>query len=1165
MKHRVLYLAPLLLACGPWFYMAPPPLEKYPQRTPGKRWKDLFNEAHPAAAGAATADAMDQEIQALAAELPKLNAGQRQAKIGELMTRNREGEFRANAANFLNELEELAKDDAALAASRHYLDYRLAHPLKKFTAHRMDPPASPDEFLTEEQVGTAFEAHLKADLAELDGEIKKSPPAMLPYWKTQRALYLFRSDKFAAAEIEFSKVMTTWPKHPRAEVAEFMVGRCALEFIKQAAAEKKDAEREVSHGDSAKDGTGPTPPTDDDKRSKDAFRTYLADYPKGRFASDAHGWLAAGAAYCGRPAETVNEQLERWSIRPSREVVRSVLKECDEVFAGIIEGGGIPPNEDGESEDYDSQDTPDFPWDGIAAHPELVRLLVYQTMDPAARESLPPLYENFGSDRSALEYLDKRLIQPQPGVKGVLRLLSKAVVKQQGYKKTADPLTLFVLGTYSLRSGQPAQALAFFDAELAQGRHDEALHGRALALSALKRYPDAAAAYTKLAKEFPDSPLGRRSYLERAVPLYHAGQAGEAVLALIGTNDEIDYSNGTDPPEQWDLHTEFECQQWRDTILQFAPLDQLMATVDKLPADDAGAKVLWGAVRGRALAAERFDLAHRYLDAPVEKSAAPVSEEDDPSGWQLDPHLDATKWDREVQPLAAACEKLKANPGDAGLQLQTARLWKALRGKVTMPLMALNDFSESEGEKIEQLRRHNAEFLGIDSTAVTEQLDSEDELVHALKHFLAAADLSKDPEIAAPALEEANEALFQLASFSRYRESRALENNHSALSAKLVARLQSEFPNRPESKRAIAWVFDPAGIIRPWMPGDYNDVNCADKMMEAVAPSAAKSEDTFEPTPAMKEAEALGKTATDLVTSGRAPMPAIRKGLEEIQKKFTKLRSELPRESILGFVDDLDDLRSVAEAPTTTAPLLTRYAEMRDKNEVPPAAEGEWAPYKPWLAFEDRIRRDPPPNEDESSYGGYSEYKVERHADTIEAWEAYLKEFPNGPKTEAASLRLLRLRVRALLPIPQVNAYHFPEAPLLNGYKRSDRPEDLKEGDLQELRKAVQDYRAKFPAGRYQADFLLLEASVLGHCGDPGAALADLATILADPAHPELRMDAALELAGISLRLLDPPARAETVAAFRKTPAIMPFLKNLIDGDTCVARLRPMLPWLEKE
>jgi len=64
--------------------------------------------------------------------------------------------------------------------------------------------------------------------------------------------------------------------------------------------------------------------------------------------------------------------------------------------------------------------------------------------------------------------------------------------------------------------------------------------------------------------------------------------------------------------------------------------------------------------------------------------------------------------------------------------------------------------------------------------------------------------------------------------------------------------------------------------------------------------------------------------------------------------------------------------------------------------------------------------------------------------------------------------------------------------------------------------------------------------------------------------HPELRMTTALYFSEVSLRLLDINQRAAVADAFRKNPSAMPWLRKLVKGDTCLFRLRPLMPWLEQ-
>jgi hypothetical protein len=145
-----------------------------------------------------------------------------------------------------------------------------------------------------------------------------------------------------------------------------------------------------------------------------------------------------------------------------------------------------------------------------------------------------------------------------------------------------------------------------------------------------------------------------------------------------------------------------------------------------------------------------------------------------------------------------------------------------------------------------------------------------------------------------------------------------------------------------------------------------------------------------------------------------------------------------------------------------------------------------------------------------------------------------------------------------------VEAFHFPAAPILNGYKRLRRPMFPAGRELESLARLMDAHQERFPKGRYQADLTLLRAAISADIGDYETALGDLAALLSDANHPELRMDAALQLSDCGLRLLDLEERAAVADAFRKTPAAMTYLKNLVHGDTCLFRLRPLMAWLEE-
>ncbi|HEY1120369.1 MAG TPA: tetratricopeptide repeat protein [Haloferula sp.] len=1122
MKRRVLVLTPLLLACGPFFYQAPPPLESYPQRIPGKGWRDLFAEVKPAPPGSASSTELIDACKALVEELPQLTQAERFTKIDALLTRNREGDFRLRTANLLHELRELAADDAALGNAGNYLKWRLER-LDKPAGLVLRPPVktwdTDFEALTRDYV-----ANQTAAFEWLDRELAAAPPELRPNLMVQLGALAMEYGDFTKARNTFTGMIGLYPDHPRAEPAHLMLGRSLLELAK---------------AESRKPGLT----RDEQNRISELLEEAAHEFDSciksgGRFAADASGWLAAVALQRGNFDEALRWQLARLDLQPTREVTRSVLRECDRIFTEVFEGDRGFENVSDNNGGYSFR-----PFEAMAKHPAVARLFVGHALDPEAREALPSAHENFESDRGTLDFLHRRIIRPQSLAKRSLTSLGAAIVDSGGISKP-DALTLLILGWASYREGEMEQALALFDQAQTLQPSEELLQGRALALTALGRHREAADAYAVLASKYPDSPITKSSVFDHAISRFYAGEAGEALLMLCAMQPEGSYLPAAP------LHPEYEPAQWIDSIAQFAPLDQLAAPLVRLPEGDPQTKLLRAIVRSRALAAENFNLARRYLDP-----AGDTGDEGRDGFGELPRGIGLTAaiWQQEVESLAGATELLEQVPADqkARKHLQIARRWKEQRGRLTLPLHDLFDYSQSESEKLEQLRRKNAAFLGFKPEAVVAELDSRDELHHALRHFLAAAE-STDPDVAAPALEGANEALFRLAEFSLYRCSRAVETDATGLSRKLVERLRKDFPDRPETARAITWTFTPPALLGTWMPGDYNPSNSAEAIKSAVIDPKLGRWNEWEPRPGDDEAKRLYPAFSGLFAIPDPDMPAIRKRLADFRADFDRTRHSLDESDVNSLADDLDDLTSAVEAPGITPDLFRRYASLRRAKQPPPPADGEWAPLAPWLAFLDRIRPVQTPD-------GHKQ----PNDDTVESWERYLRDFPNSPKSEAASLRQLRKKVRSACPVPQVEAFFFPESPIPRGYKRLQRLPEADQATLQALTKELSAHEKRFPDGRYRADIRVLQAAVATQSRNYPVALKCLTEVLADSAHPELRMNASLHFSELSLLLLDKNERPFVAAAFRSDPAAMPFLKNLVHGDTCLFRLRPLMAWLE--
>ena len=1133
MKKRVLLLAPLLIACGPYFYQAPPPLEKYPSRTAGKSWRELFDAAKPLPQDARQARDMLAEVSRIANDFPTLTPERRREVVSKLSDLNRDGEFSARSATLLHELSELTGEDELLPEAAPYLAWRT----KTLTRRSAGPPPRRKWNDTDESYQLALDEHsaqLRKDIDWLEEGRVSTQPGLMPNFQTQRAALLMQYGRLEEALEGFKEVIASVPQHPRAEAARFMVGRCLLAQARAATRDKKGGEAPLRN------------------QATEAFRSYLQQHPKGRFVPDAHGWLGAVAADERRFGDAVGHQLDRLAARATRETLESVMRECDSLFVALCE--------DPQVEAKPEQLARSLPWRAIARSPEITRIFVYQALDPASRHKLPLYEDNYSGDFYTLEFLNERIVRPRQVAKRGLSLLGGAMLREGG---EADPLTLTVLGWSSLRAGEAEQALGLFDKALRKGRSDELLQGRAAALSALRRHARAATAYDDLKREFPNSPLAMSADFDAALATYKAGEAGEALLRLWHSVN----SSAPAQPEPT-LHPEFEDPQWLDSIAQFAPIQQLAAPLQRLEAGDPEAARLRAIVRCRALAEGRFDLARKHLDAagpPEEPEKGTIDFQFLP--WEQQHAMDQALWDQEVAPLADAYAKLAKQPKNATLQLEAGRLWQARRGRLTMPLHDLFKFSNSEPHKIDELRRKNGAFLGLAPDKVEAILDSHDELHHALDHFLAAAKLARDPAVAAAALEEANETLFHLYEYSPYRVARAMEEKHVALSARLVGRLKKEFPKTSQAARAVAWVFREVHppeegvtgnvgwtIGSDWMPGRARHWDADEALSEGLM---GRNPNKYERIRWSDEERAayrdLDARFDALATQDERDLPALKAELAELRGNFAKLRKILGEDMILKYVDQLDDFASVLEAPGISPELFRAYVTMRRSNAAPPPPEErQWQPLKPWLAFYDRIRL--------VSRGDY--YQTPNN-NTPASWEAYLKEFPDGPKSEAASLRLIRSKIKLACPMPKVEESEFPEAPIPNGYPSIDMKPSPAPEALDGLLTDLAAHQQRYPEGRYSADVTLLRARVNAAKGEIRNALAGCATILSDPEHNELRMDAALYLSYFGLRLLEPQERLATAEAFRATPAALPFLRNAVTGETCLYRLRPLLAWLE--
>jgi hypothetical protein len=1144
-----------VIACGPFFYQAPPAIGNYPERLPTKPWTQLLAETAPLDPALPAADQQDETCLKLPATLATLDAKGRLAELDRLLKVNRDGHYSQFRSNLLWELRELVGDDALFKTAAPYIAWRVHQPAPLPPR----PPAERPWNIEAEEFAALKAAHTSRieDLtAEFDRSIAAAPAVLLPHWQVQRGAFLFRIGRYTDARLAMEDVLEGAAEGApklRELAAMIMAARCLIEDSRELAklplTEGRRGEIEGLQNDAA-------------ERLKQLIA--LGKTRPHPYVPDAHGWLGAIAADRNQLGAAVVHQLDRLEAQPTREITRTVLRECDQLFARLLENRCSP-----ESSAWLSPED-DFDAARVARHPVVARLFVQHAIDPAATISLPLIGDNESGDRHTIDFLKQRILRPQPFVQTALDALGRELLK---HRPALDAATLTLLAWSATEAGEHEQALALLDQITAPKPADDTLLARATVLKRLKRHAEAVAAYDRLMTDYPASPLANDLPFQRGIEQFRAGRVTDAIVSLVSvsaaenarlrTQVEAQMAGKEAADDEYPpkLQPEYHLIQWLDTLAQFASLADLEAAVAKLPpeanlkhpsfdgTDLSLTEQLHGLLRCRALAAGDFALAKRH----VAMTPPPAPTEWAGSRYQFNEalHLDAAGWEKRVAPLEKLHAELAAatQPADrARLHLAMARHWWAQRGFLTLPVIGACYYANSEEDRQDLLRRQNALQLGFSREVVTAELDHRDEATHALEHALAAAAVGSDPATAAAALELANECLFRRAEFSFYQKSRALETNDAKLSRSLYDQLRQRFPNSKEARRAVYHVFTP--LAAPWMPGDYNPNNCVSAFLATLA--GRPRDDYSEETTAAREA--AQDQIVKLPAQFENPKPGtrfaeLRRDLHAAKLKLDTLRPATDpdwQDAVLDAINRLDDLAAAASLPNITMADYTDYANGRHP-KLPPD-------FKSLQDFRARLK---PTVDDDGNDGDPAN-------DTIDGWREFLETYPDSPKLEAASLRLTRLLARQFRGPLRVRAFHFPAAPIPNGYKHIVVDRHLPAPNPKLVLAAIDDHEARYSTGRYQEDLDLLRAGALIDAGDFGRAMELLEKVLANPAQLDLHGPAVLEFGDLAQRLLDPEQRLKATSAFRRRPGAMNILRCLVAGDTCLARLAPLMPWLEE-
>jgi len=1143
--HLLLFAAPAVaLSCGPYFYPAPPTLDRFPERLPVKTMREILAETNPPPADAATFDQLSTEILSIGHQLDVPSRANLLGKIDETLKRNRAGDYRKRFANCLYDFRDLVANEGATASEMiHYADWRVQAMDWDDGFFRRRPSDEP--WNTAPQKVAEFQRRWDRTFSEtadrLKAEIAKAGSALKPHWLVQAGAWQFKYAHFDEAIHFFQQVIDEAPTHPRAEVARLMLARARIEEWRVA---KEQARM--------KDEPAPDAVTEKFTAANDALDSYLAAHPKGRFALDIPGWRGGLARENGNPSGALEYFLQQMDVFDHPEIVRSAVHGFEECLEDLD-----PPKSGDEVEGDRSPSA--LPLEEIAARPLAALAVVYHCLDSESRRDFDDLLRRMDTVTASDvtdRYLPPMLKMRRAGLE-VLPALATAVAKRkENYNGIWRPKYLAILAWASSECGEHLQAIRVCDlAGPELDDSDDLLFVRAVALQRAGKPAEAIVGFRRLNDKFPESPLAAEAPFRIATALRDEHESGLAAVELMKINIELQQRQGSREPVDDDpktagsvpLHIESELNQWIDTLLQFAPLAELERGLsDPNLAPEVSAR-LRRMIRLRRFAREDFTAAAQFAE-PAEAEGSATK----PENFRLS-ELAGDSWLETVDRLKSLAEEAaKTAPPKvrAGKLFALAEAWSSVRGRFTLPSLDDDWVFGSEYYKSWMLRRQNARLIGVSSAQAAEELHERDELRHAFRYYLRAADCERGTPLAARALWRANDALRGMAELSPWSGAQAFETNATTLSRQLHERLLKECPDSEEAKRlSVWWSFPPAAELR-WMPEGGTSYNEEAAIADTFEGRKGHSGDS----PVWQDYYEFKKPLAELAANAGTWDVA------KLRREITTLREDfIPRlASSRGawVINHLDDLALFMHEPGLTPSVRTKYFAARLAGGPPALDDPEMQPWRDYLTFLALVRERPVAED------GATGQRISRPMSV--RMREFLAQFPHSRKREAALARLAIALVRESRVHTRVVRTEWPEAPIFTGYKKIEvTPGDP--FDAKRVFAGLDAYEREFPDGRYAAEMRLWRGAASIDAGDWKTAVNLLVMTLDDKNERDLHLDAALNLADVFLRLLDEPdRRPEIIAAIRANGAAQERLHQFMHSDTLGARLCCMEGYLDE-
>jgi TolA-binding protein len=1117
---------------------------------PGKSLGEIFLEtdAHPS-----DTDTPDfaKEILALSERLRKEPAASLVAVADGLLTQARQHySSGGDWCNLLHDVHDVLTNSAGnKVAAADYIQWRVEN------KNVFNPPARTES--SEESESTKPISHTE----ELERRAREAG-ALKPHW-----LYLIGAASYRSGDRReclpwFERVVKEFPRHPRAEIALFMEARCAFSESRRG----MDSQDDRTEDDIKKRGPARA-------KAAEMFERYRKQYPGGSFEADALGWLGALAFDGENYLKALEYYIAQAETPGHPETIKSAVFMCEKCLVRVAE-------------------KPDSAaaFSLIARHPRIAMGFTYLVLSAPEAKNYDGKY-----DQPADVKKWRRTILPR---------IAAEVVKQKQIYQAGDwqPRYLAMLAQAASASGNQEQALQLTNLAPAElERSDDLLMVRAVALQRAGKAAEAIETYRKFLGKFPKNPMAPGVRLRLAFALQDNHQAGEAVAELkalmaqntppetkteakaetekdskteeeseteteteeapadssVSSFDGSRYTTAETYPETeeaWELKESAvypnlsgadldQVQQAIDTMLNFAPLTELVTAVDSKSFDEAGKKEIRAVIAERYLAQENFAEAKKFMPPEEFKRVA-----------------------ENLEKLTLAAAGPPQEKAEDMVRLGNA--WSDARGKLLrVPLDTMVHFLKRYTSLDATRRRDNGRSLRLKD--VDTELEQRDELRHASRWWLNAARARPGTPLGAQARWKALETMPRIAAASEYAEQLAREIKGEAVSREIYEKLRKEAPDSVEAKRLAAyWSFPPAPKLEDqnYDTSSRRDANILGYAFDDFgAFGKGNAEDNSQDRSAWDD---LTKRIALLPEKAVVAEPATM--TTEVRELDALVKKNITDISDAICVNFLDDLAQFFSEPKITHEMLKIYVGIRfdvlqSNGWEPPSstlnppvkkdedilAEIETAlknpimqPVADYLEFSRigltaGVRTSVETDiEDPKADNSKATYTSRDHAEMEEMARDFLKKYPRSHKREAALFVIAR-SVQALsrpylcdvgMPAPGTE----PNDNIFDITQKSYQREAF---DPKRVLGALDEYDRAFPNGRYAAEVRNLRAMTLWRMHDWGRALDLTLPQLDDKSKLDLQPEAAVRLANIFADLAKAENRAELLAAIRSRPA----------------------------